>query len=150
VSPWAYVVAACLGLCVLSAIGAALMPSSKPAPARIGSSPTTQEPVAETAIPISTTALVSAYDSNEVAADERYKGKLLIVTGTVENVAKDILGNLYVVLRGGHIIRSVQCYFGDEHTEELANLSKGSRVRIKGRCDGLLMNVLLKDCALVN
>lgn len=90
--------------------------------------------------------LVKQYAENEVAADERYKGKKLWVGGTVERVGKDIMDDSYVALKGMDI-RSVQCFFEDE--KQLATLKVGSRIVIEGECDGLMMNVLLKDCSIV-
>ena len=100
------------------------------------------------AIKIESWGLVEAYESNEVAADERYKGKVLEVSGVVNAVKKDILDTMYIELKGGgeFELRGVQCYFDDSHTNSLSNLSKGQWVTIRGRCDGLMMNVLLKEC----
>lgn len=43
--------------------------------------------------------LFSAYHENEVAADDRYKGKKLLVIGTVASIDKDFLDNINVQLR---------------------------------------------------
>src|ERR1700736_1804386 len=46
-------------------------------------------------ITILANALYRAYDANEVAADEKYKGKSVKITGKVQNIGKDILGSPY-------------------------------------------------------
>lgn len=92
--------------------------------------------------------LVYEYEQNEVASDSKYKGKILRVRGAVGDIKKDILDELYVTLEAGDPIRSVQCYFDKEHSGALAKLSKGASISIRGRCDGLMMNVILKDCVL--
>ena len=92
--------------------------------------------------------LVAAYEANEVAADAQYKGKVVRITGTVDEIKKDILDDLYVALEGGHVLRGVQCFFDEAHTGVLARLQKGARVTVVGRVDGLMMNVLVKDCRL--
>jgi hypothetical protein len=94
--------------------------------------------------------LVMAYDQNEVAADRSYKGKTIVVEGSVDRVGKDILDTMYVSLSGPeNSFRSVQCLFEDEHEAQLSNLHPGQRVQVVGRCDGLMMNVLVKDCQIV-
>ena len=97
---------------------------------------------------VSAQQLASAYKDNEVAGDERYKGKIIAVTGVVDSIGKDILDTPYVVLSSGErfSITGVQCMFGDEHKSQLAALSKGQTVTIVGECEGKMMNVLLKNC----
>jgi hypothetical protein len=43
----------------------------------------------------------------------------------------------------------VQCFFKESDASDLARLRKGDTVVIEGVCDGLMMNVLLKDCRIV-
>ena len=93
--------------------------------------------------------LVREYSNNEVAADEKYKGKLLVVSGVIDKIGKDIADAMYVELKGGgeFELRGVQCYCDDSHT--LSGLSNGQWVKIRGTCDGLMMNVQLKECEIV-
>jgi len=39
--------------------------------------------------------LYNAYEANEVAADQKYKGKILLVSGEIEDIAKDITDTIY-------------------------------------------------------
>ncbi|OQP46835.1 hypothetical protein A4H97_04750 [Niastella yeongjuensis] len=96
---------------------------------------------------ISAKQLVAEYEANEVSADNAFKGKTFYVTGTVADIKKDIVNKIYVILEGENIIRRVQCYFDDAETA--GKLSKGMSVTFKGKCSGLMMNVLMKDCELV-
>lgn len=56
---------------------------------------TTAKPVdakpEEKPIVISAVDLWNAYDENEVSADQKYKGKQLEVTGSIDDIGKDIL-----------------------------------------------------------
>src|SRR5688500_15904939 len=97
-------------------------------------------------ISISAQALYSAYDANEVAADEMYRDRNLRVTGTVESIGKDILDLPYVVLKSGakYSIGGVQCFF-DYNSPGLSSLSKGQTVTLTGLCKGKSIgSVLLK------
>lgn len=98
---------------------------------------------------VASSTLVRAYIANEVAADEKYKSKTLFIKGRVTKIGKDILDNPFVVLASGDVIREVQCLFSSEHKAELANLSVGREVTIKGKCNGLMMNVQIGDCELI-
>jgi hypothetical protein len=53
------------------------------------------------------------------------------------------------VFRAFYCKAGVQCFLAKKHTSELAQLSTGQSVTIRGRCEGKLGNVLIKDCELV-
>jgi hypothetical protein len=97
-------------------------------------------------VPIKT--LLSEYKDNELRSDGKWKGKLVQVTGKVDNIKKDIVGSPYVTLGTGAAfeIPVVQCMLDDASSGRASSLSKGRTVTVKGRVDGLMMNVLLRDC----
>lgn len=101
-------------------------------------------------IKIAAEQLFSEYDTNEVAADAKYEEQILQVTGIVDDIGKDITDTMYVALKSGNPIMSVQCMFSEDHESELANVSKGETVTIRGRCDGKMGNVLLRGCQFVS
>jgi len=92
--------------------------------------------------------ILSAYKNNEVGADNKYKGKRIQVTGRINSIKKDILDNLYVTLGTGaqFEIPQIQAFFDDSMNNQLGQLSKGSPLTVVCRVDGLMMNVLAKDC----
>lgn len=110
----------------------------------------TQTSIPETVdvLRISAADLLAQYETNEVAADRVYKGKLVEVRGVVDNVGKDILGQMYVALKGGNEfgIFCVQCFFGRDWESALATVKPGYIYKIRGKCTGKLGNVLLKEC----
>jgi hypothetical protein len=136
---WPYVL---LGIIVLGVIGAAINEHEKTKSAY------SSAPPSEAVTSVSAAELVSAYEANEVAADNSYKGKMLAVSGKIETIGKDLVDTSYVTLASGkrYGITSVQCMFNREGG--LGNLSKGQTVTLMGRCDGKLMNVLLKECVI--
>lgn len=95
--------------------------------------------------------LTKEYDSNEVAADGKYKGKLISVTGKISDIS-EVLGTLTVDLEGhkesGINLLSVKCNFNDSDKESVAKLKKGQNTTLIGRGDGKTANLYvgLKDC----
>lgn len=86
-----------------------------------------------------------AYQENEVAADNIYKNKKVLLEGTVIDIGKDVLNDAYIILNTGSPVNRVQCFSFDEKT--LGQLTKGSQVRVVGKCSGkILLNVVLKNC----
>lgn len=90
--------------------------------------------------------LTKEFKDNEVAANNKYKGKVVEVTGKVKRVT-DTGGfsDITVELDGANFT-SVECNFDDSLRSSVANLTVGSTVTIRGRCDGLSFNLSLDDC----
>ncbi len=103
------------------------------------------ETVIESEIQISAKNLVSEYAKNEVRADKMFRDKKLAVTGVITKIHKDILGDPYIILKGDGFLNNVQC-FTDENTASELNIN--TKITIIGSCEGLMMNVILKDCKL--
>lgn len=99
---------------------------------------------------VSAAKLIETYEANEVAGDEAYKDRTLLVTGKVGRVAKDITDTMYVTINKGEQfeVHEVQAFFADSHVNKLAGLTKGQDIKVKCRCAGRMMNVLLKGCTI--
>lgn len=94
--------------------------------------------------------LYDSYNANEITADDRFKGKQIVVSGSVESVGKDILGTMYVSFKVGSYVGTVQCMFDRSHGSELSKISKGEIVTISGKCAGKTLTVvLLEDSKLI-
>lgn len=96
------------------------------------SSSTNEEP----AIEVSAGQLADKYQSNEVAADNAYKDKTVLVTGTIANIGKDIMDDSYVSLKTSNPFLSVKCVFETSEKDKLAQLSNGQTVTVRGICKG--------------
>jgi hypothetical protein len=91
--------------------------------------------------------LYAAYNANEVAADEKYKGKKLLVTGVVESINKNGFDDIYVVLDVDGYFKSIHCAIQNE--KAAAKLYKGNQYVFLGTCTGLFMqSVFLKNCTI--
>lgn len=118
------------------------------------STSTTADKKAETAAPpvaaveVTSQQLCADYDANEISADEKYKGKTLKITGTVDNIAKDLTDTMYVTLTSGQPLTRTQCYFDDSAKDQLGKLTKGQALTVEGKCNGKMMNILIKECVI--
>ena len=91
--------------------------------------------------------LYAEYNANEVAADDKYKGKKVTVSGTVQQIANDIFGHPYVSI--GSDLVGVQCSFPDSRKSSVMRLTKGQQVTIKGTVEGKMMDVQLSNSKLI-
>lgn len=93
--------------------------------------------------------LYSDYEVNEVAADEKYKGRTVALTGIINDIGKDVLDKPYISFEIDYL-KSVTCYFSDDDVKQIAPLEKGQTIIITGNCRGLnLTNVVMVDCKIV-
>lgn len=93
-------------------------------------------------IEISAQQLYAEYEANEVAADKKFKGKKIAVSGVIGDIGKDILDKPYVSLEIGYL-QSVNCYFSDKHNEEISTLGKGQGITIIGTCKGKSLGIMV-------
>ena len=90
--------------------------------------------------------LLFSYKQNELKADQDFKGRRMLITGKVGKIGKDILGQPYVMLdEESDGIRAVQAFFSESDSRQLAELHRGQTIKVIGTCDGLMMNVLIKN-----
>ena len=105
-------------------------------------------------ITISATDLWAAYKENTVNADALYKDKILVVTGTIQNIGQDIVTKapcISIETNDGYGLYPIQCFFpknGDQ-TDLIAQLKDGDQIVIAGKCDGIpLAQVQLTKCSI--
>jgi tetratricopeptide (TPR) repeat protein len=110
--------------------------------------------------------LIHDYEENATAADARYKGKLIELSGSVESVQKNTEGGIVVVLAGdaraGDTLHPVQCSlagtgtdtdkrYTEANTKGVATLHKGQTVTLRGKGKGREgSGFVVTDCVLVD
>lgn len=71
--------------------------------------------------------LQADYDANEIAADQEYKGKKILLSGTVESINKDFTGDGYLTLRSSSPL-GVQARLSDRGMQGASLLEKGTQI----------------------
>ena len=85
--------------------------------------------------------IVADYTISESEADDKYKGKVVVVTGVISEIYRGFLYTPYVELEAG-----VRCSFSDNEDAVMLALSAGQTVSMKGQGDRLLFGVELRGC----
>ena len=102
----------------------------------------------EVAYTVRANKMTAEFKANEVKADEKYKGKVVIVNGKVTDMGKDITDEPYIIVGGTGMLDGVQCMFAGSGVDAISKLSKGDSVSVKGKYDGFLMYPLLANSSL--
>src|SRR5262249_42074731 len=100
--------------------------------------------------------LLKEYGANVLSADNKYKGKLIQVSGKFKAVAKVPLTERYVLTlepedASDINLSEVQCLLDPSATDEAAKLQAGQTISLQGTCDGqpVPSQVKLSGCKLV-
>jgi len=128
-----------LGTCLIGVVVAVV---------RLGSASQAGPNPAESSRWVDIRKLLAEYRDSEVRADAAFKGSYVLVDGIVSDVKRDVLNTIYITIGTGKLLElpQVQCFFSEAHAAQAAKFSKGSKITVRGRVDGLMGNVLLRDC----
>jgi hypothetical protein len=137
---------------VLVAVGCGSTPTTAPGePNKDG--PKTYSTPRPPDVTLTAVDLAKDFEADKDAADKRYKGKLLQVTGEVREVLPASGGKTPVLLAGtpraadGGPGRNIQALF-DEKTAGLGGVTPGKKITVTGKCQGDVGFVTLIDCRL--
>jgi hypothetical protein len=114
------------------------------------------EPEPEPVVPdieINITEFLTAYATDATAADARFGGKVIKLTGVISRIElRDYLDQNYVNLsnQADNILEHVRCFFNKKYGPELGQLVVGNSITVQGTYDGSVINMRLKDCILTD
>ena len=92
--------------------------------------------------------LVSAFSQNEMRADSMYAGAVLELEGRLkEMILND--STLILLLGDSTQMTGVSCYLNKNQKEKYTSIRRGEIVKIKGICNGMLLDVVMDKCILL-
>jgi tRNA_anti-like len=114
--------------------------------------PRAAKPPAAESAEVSIQELSEAHIASLDAAEQKYSERKIVVTGVIESIGRDLLDNPFVKMMSEdkEALLRVRCTgSGKEYEEKVKLLMDGQRVTVGGTYDGFLVNILLKDCAIL-
>ncbi len=103
-------------------------------------------------IEVTANELWNAFAENEIAAEQKYNGKTVRVTGVISDINSAdafISANVLLVVDNSYF-GCVQCNFDSKNAEALADLHKGESVTIEGTCGTIsLYNLMVRACKVI-
>jgi len=97
---------------------------------------------------ISASELYNAFEQNEQQANQKYLGKVLAVTGTVDGV-QTTDSTASIQLASGNDMGGINCSLAKSANQKNRMPVKGQTIQLKGRCTGYLMDVNLTDVVII-
>lgn len=95
---------------------------------------------------MASTELFADFSKNENKANRMYNGKIIEVQGKLLDVSEDEQGATVLILESGDDFAGILCTL-DNKPKKLP--TTGQDLKIKGQCNGMLMDVVLSKCVIV-
>jgi hypothetical protein len=114
---------------------------------------TTQEDSKVSKLEFTVEEILSVCKKDETNIATMFQNRTLVVTGVVANVVVDDANDIYYVSLGsmaGEEECKVNCTFDKKNSTEIKLLTEGQTVTVEGKYDDYELNILMKDCVLVN
>ena len=94
------------------------------------------------------TTLWKAFESNEISAEKKYKGKKVAIEGRIYSIESSIMGYPEIVFNVAHGINTVRCQFSKKDIDQIADMQKGQHIVVIGKVEGFTLGALLSlgDC----
>lgn len=94
--------------------------------------------------------LFSQFSSDETQANANYLDKVTQVQGTVKEISKSPEGLTKVILESGDDMFGVICQLDELSEHSRTDFQIGESITLKGKCTGMLMDVVLVRCVEIN
>ena len=91
---------------------------------------------------LTATELFQAFESDEASSNAKYIGKIIDVTGTINEISSDEQGAPVLLLARGDI-GGVLCTLEKDQLDAINSKKLGDQITVKGVCTGMLMEVIL-------
>jgi hypothetical protein len=96
-------------------------------------------------VTIEASGLLKDFETNEDSANKMYLNKIILVSGTIDNLTKNDAG-VSVYLKNKDAASGVMCSF-DMSAMDVAMFKAGDPIKVKGICTGYLMDAVLSKCS---
>lgn len=93
--------------------------------------------------------LFEAYETDEMAADEKYLGKVVEVSGELQQIDYADDGQPVIRLKTGHIFGLISCELDSHSAHSNIEAQPGETIVIKGVVTGFLADVVLNRCIII-
>ncbi|MDH3649429.1 MAG: OB-fold putative lipoprotein [Saprospiraceae bacterium] len=98
---------------------------------------------------VEATLLFTEFEENEDAANAKYLGKILEVTGIARNIEFGSEPGS-VTLETNAMLGAVVCELSQAVKMNLQDIREGEEITIKGHCSGKLLDVILVNCIILD
>ena len=100
----------------------------------------------EASLQLLATQLFDEFENNEAASNDKYNGKIIEISGIVKEVQTNSEGMISVLLDSQNDMFGVSCQLDNLTEHKRTKFKKGEKVTFKGKCSGILLDVVIVRC----
>ena len=93
--------------------------------------------------------LLKEFETNEQAANTKFVGKLIQVSGKIFQIDNTADGSVNILLESENPMSTVLCQLDPLQKQDHAGLAVGQAITLKGKCSGFTTDVVLDRCHIV-
>lgn len=90
--------------------------------------------------------LYEEYEADETAADAKFIGKIIEITGTIDSVDEDQKNSQKIIMSTGDPLSEIQCEMSEKN---IVKVNNGEEITLRCICTGKLMDIVLNKCVLI-
>ncbi len=98
---------------------------------------------------LSATELFQEYSENQSVADKKFINQVVEVKGSIFEISQDQQGATVFLLTTGEKEAGVLCTMELGESKKIKGKKVGDKITVKGHCTGMLMEVVLNRCTVV-
>ncbi len=95
---------------------------------------------------LSATELFQEYSENQAVADQKFIDRIVQISGEIFEISTDQQGATVLILATGANEAGVLCTLELEESDKVRSKKVGDAITLKGVCTGMLMEVVLNRC----
>ena len=103
----------------------------------------------ETEVQITANNIYKSFANDESAANELYAGKIIEVSGVLQEIGEGEADVLQLTLRSEDQMGNVVCNMTESNRDAIKSIQIGKEITIKGLCTGYLFDVVIDQASIV-
>jgi hypothetical protein len=96
------------------------------------------------------TKLAEEFETDPSASNSKFIGRIIEVTGVISEISTDQNNSLVFILRENETPTGVLCTVSEISTQKAERYKVGDAVVLKGICTGMLFEVVLNKCIILD
>ena len=90
------------------------------------------------------------YETDQTGSDKKFIDRIIEVKGVIDEISTDQNNSTVFILRDKESSTGVLCTLSGKATGKMKKYKKGDTITIKGTCSGMLFEVVMNKCIIVD
>jgi hypothetical protein len=99
---------------------------------------------------LSATKLAEEYETNSTGSDRKFIDRIIEVTGVISEITIDQKNSVVFILSDKASSTGVLCTLNEKFHKKINRYKIGDTITVKGTCSGMLFEVVLNKCIIVD